>query len=437
MKAKQRNIIYASGVASQNILYNFMSMYIMFFFTDLLHIDAKAATFIIVAASIWDAVNDLMMGALVDNTKTKIGKFRPYILSGAVFIFLTTVLCFTFFNTKANVTVLISGAAYILWGMSYTVVDIPLWALSSSISNDKEEKNQMITMGKIGGTLGVVICVLLSIKVLDLFGGTSSIKAFTYTSILVGFIAFIGILLIGLFIKEGNVKISRVKLKDNIKVVTKNKVLINLLLCLFVINTIAGIRQAAQIYFTIYTWGSESYVTLLGAALVVGMVIGMAASPYLIKKYEKKLIMIYSSLFGAVVNFVPYININSAPLGLVSICFSFASLGVLSITSMAMLLDAIDYSEYLFGFRSEGIVFSLNTFATKLSAAFARLILGLTLVLINYESGQAISKTTVSAFSALMYLIPSLACILTIVILYKYKLDRNTMASVEEKLKRN
>ena len=430
MKARHRNLLYATGVASQNILYNFMSMYIMFFFTDLLNVKASAATFIIVAASIWDAINDLAMGAIIDNTKTRLGKFRPYILSGSVFIFLSTVLCFTFFNTPANVTVLISGFAYILWGMSYTVVDIPLWALTSAVSEDKEEKNQMITMGKIGGTLGVVISVLLSIKVLDIFGGINSIKAFFSTSIIVGLLAFIGILLVGIFIKETNVEITAVKLKDNIKVL--NKTLLRLLLCLFVVNIIASIRQAAQIYFTIYTWGNESFVTRLGAALVIGM----ALSPPLIKRFEKRSIMIVSSILGLIINFVPYININNPHLGLFSICLNFATVGVMSITSMAMLLDLIDYSHYLYGFRSEGIIFSLNTFSSKLSAAFSRLILGLTLVVINYENGQAITATTVNAFSALMYIVPSIACLLTIVILFRYKLDKKTMQEVESKLKK-
>ena len=426
------NSIYATGIAGQNILYNFMSMYILFFFTDLLHIPPQTATTIIFIASLWDAINDPLMGLLVDKTHTRIGKFRPYLIGGSIGIFVTTVLCFTFFDTAPQTTIFISSLCYILWGMSYTVSDIPIWALSSVVHKDTSKKNSMITMGKIGGTLGVVLCVLFSVQLLNAFGGTRTTSAFFYSAIIVGAIAGLGILGVGLFVKENMPKtIEKISIRQNIQTLTKNKSLILLLVALFVISLITGIRQAGQIYFTIYTWGNHSYVTRIGITLVVGMIFGMTITPKLIQKFEKKFVLILACAIGFVVTLLPYFDLKNIPLGLISFTLSFGTVGIMSITSMSMLLDTIDYSESLLGFRGEGIVFSLNTFATKLSAAFSRLLLGWCLVMMNYTENQPVTQTTITWFSALMYILPAIACLLTIGVIYRYKLDKKTMGEIQ------
>ncbi len=428
--------VYAFGIAGQNVLYNFMAMYIMFFFTDLLGIPSETATAIVVIATLWDAVNDPVMGLIVDKTKTKLGKFRPYLLGGAPLMFISTVLCFTYFGTEPAVTIAIAAVTYIAWGMSYTVSDIPLWAISSVVSDDTQEKNTMITVGKVAATLGAVICVLFSVTILDLFGGTREITAYFYTAILIGGISAIGIFAIGFFIKERvAVTQKKIAIKENIKTITKNRSLMLLLVSLFAINFINGIRQAGQIYFTTYTWGDEGYVTAIGAALVIGMVGGMLATPKLMQKFEKRNILIVSAIAGAVVNFLPYFSLQNVVLGLIAMGLSFASVGVMTLAGMSMLLDAIDYSEVLLGFRGEGIVFSLNTFVTKLSAAFARLILGVCLVLMNYVENQPVTNTTITWFSALVYIAPTVASVAVAAVIYRYDINKQSELNTQKLLK--
>lgn len=429
--------VYANGIAGQNILYNFMSMYIMFFFTDLLGIKSNLATIIVVVASFWDAINDPIMGLITDRTKTKFGKFKPYLVGSSVLVFITTVLCFSSFNTSPRTTVIIALVTYILWGMSYTVSDIPIWAISSVASDEPKERNTMIALGKIGGTIGVVLCVIFSVKLLGVFGGERSISAYFYAAMIVGGIAAISILLTGLFVKERIVPSDKkISMRENIKTVTSNKSLVFLLVSLFVMNLINSIRQASQLYFTVYTWGNADYVMSVGIALVVGMLIGMGITPKLIDKFEKKRVLMVACLFGAMVSIIPYIALDNVLLGLIALGISFATVGIMIITSTSMLLDAIDYSEWQLGFRGEGIVFSLNTFVTKLSGAFAKLILGLGLIAINYTDNQPITNSTITCFSALMYIVPAVCCILTIIPLFFYKIDNKMLIQVEQDLNR-
>ncbi len=427
--------VYATGIAGQNILYNFMSMYIMFFFTDLLGIKSSVATIIIVVASLWDAINDPLMGLISDKTNTKYGKFRPYLAVGSVLLFLTTILCFANFDVSPSATVAIAAVSYILWGMCYTISDIPIWALSSVATDEPLKRTKMISIGKIGGTLGVVICVLFSVKLLGLFGGERDINAYFYAALVVAGIAAIAILLTAVFVKEriepGEKKIS---MRENLKTVTQNKSLLFLIISLFVINLINSIRQVSQMYFTVYTWGSADYVTSIGISLVVGMIFGIGVAPKLIEKFEKKRIIIISSIIGAVVSVVPYVAIENVTVGLIFLGLSFVTVGIMTITSTSMLIDAIDYSEWKLGFRGEGIVFSLNTFVTKLSGAFAKLVLGVGLIAINYVENQPRTPMTIAYFNGLMYIVPAICCILTIIPLLFYKLDNEQNKKIATEL---
>lgn len=178
-------LTYTGSLLGQNMIYSFVAMYVMFFFTDLLRIPSETVTVIMVTASLWDAVNDILMGMLADMTKTRWGKFRPYLLIGPVVVAVATVLCFVNFGGSAAGTVAVAAVCYVLWGMSYTVYDIPIWAISSVSSRDPDEKNGMVTLGKIGGTVGTVIISVGSVALLNAFGGERSAGAYTAAALVV------------------------------------------------------------------------------------------------------------------------------------------------------------------------------------------------------------------------------------------------------------
>lgn len=429
--------IYGVGIAAQNILYNFMTMYMMFFFTDLLKIPSGTATIIVVVATVWDAINDPMMGMISDRTNTKIGKFRPYLIGGSVLILITTALAYSSFNLSTQGTVAVAAITYILWGMSFTISDIPIWAMSSVASDEPKERNKMISIGKIGGTLGVVICVLFSIQIINMFGGERSASAFFYTALIVGGIAALGILSVGLFVKERVAPPkNRIPFKENIKTVTKNKSLLLLIIILFLMNFVNSIRQVTQVYFTVYAWGDATLQTTIGISLVIGTLAGIIATPKLIERWDKKNIMIVAAIFNALFSVIAYINLQNITLGLISLGLSFVTIGVMIIASTSMLLDAVDYSEHKLGFRGDGIVFSLNTFVVKLGAAISKAVLGIGLILIHYVDEMAISKETIQMFSGLIYIVPAVVGLLMIIPLMFYKLDNKTMKEIESELKR-
>lgn len=432
----QEKIAYTGGLLGQNMLYNFMTMYIMFFFTDLLGIPAQSVTIIVVIASLWDAVNDPIMGMIADHTSTKWGKFKPYMMIGPILIGITTVLCYTNFGGSKIGTIAVGTLYYVLWGMSYTVCDIPIWAISSVVTSDSDQKNKMVTLGKIGGTVGTVIISVGSIMLLNAMGGERTLSAYTKSAILIAVVGCTLMIIAGLTLKE-RIRPAKevVPFKQNIHTITDNKPLLVLMISLLLINMVNNLRQASQVYFTLYVWGSASYVTQVGISLVIGMLLGMILSPKLIQIFDKKKIFITSCIFGGISSALPFIiDRSSITLGLIFLGISFAFTGITTIVSTSMLMDSIDYSEWKLGFRGEGIVFSINTFLNKLSATLSKGIIGVSMISMHYIKNMEMNSTVQTGFSIIMYIIPAVCFFLTIIPLIFYRMENDKLIEIREEL---
>lgn len=432
---KREKITYTGSLLGQNMIYSLMTMYVMFFFTDLLRIPSQSVTIIMVAASLWDAINDILMGMIADRTRTRIGKFRPYLLAGPVFIGIVTVLCFVSFGGSPAGTVAVAAVCYVLWGMTYTVYDIPIWAISSVSSRSADEKNSMVTLGRIGGTLGTVIVSVGSVSLLNAFGGERSAPAYTAVAAVIAGSGALLMLLSGFVLRERiEPPANGVPFRKNIHTILDNVPLKALMVTLLIMNMVNSIRQVAQMYFAVYVWGDSGYVTYIGLSLVLGMITGMAVSPALIRRYDKKLLYLIACIAGAVTSLLPYAFGVEPVVSLVILGFNFAFSGVTSITSTSMLMDSIDYAEYKLGFRGEGVVFSMNTFLTKLSATISKGILGVSMTLMGYQDNMEPNDTVMAGFSFIVLAVPAICFVLSMLPLAFYKLTPDKLTAIRNEL---
>ena len=171
-------------------------------------------------------------------------------------------------------------------------------------------------------------------------------------------------------------------------------------------------------------------------SLVLGMITGMAVSPMLIRRFDKKKIFIAACVAGAVSSFLPF-PLNAGPAaGLILLGVSFAFTGMTTISSTAMLMDAIDYSEYRLGFRGEGIVFSMNTFLNKLSSTFSKGLLGFAMTVTHYEDNMEPTAAVVTGFGAMVYVVPALCFLFAILPLLLYRLKPAQIEEIQRQLTR-
>lgn len=424
---KREKIFYLMGILGQNMIYNFMAMYMLFFFTDILSIPAATASLILVLATLWDAINDPIMGVIADHTNTRFGKFRPYLFFSSLPTGLFTILCFTNFRLSPNFTVVIMSTIYVLWGMIYTSTDIPIWALSSVSSSEQRDRNNLITLGKIGAMVGVVIVTVSSVPALKFFGGERKSISYTLAALLFGGTGSLMMFFLAFFSKERiKMRSKELSVKHNLSIVYRNKPLLLLLISLFTLNFSNSIRQSVQIYFAIYVWGDAGYATLFGLALVLGMGFGMALTPYLISKSNKKKVFVISCLWATVFSLLPYfIDYLNVPLGLISIMLDFFFVGIAMVSSTSMLVDTIDYGERKLGARCEGIVFSMNTFVTKLGGSASKLMLGAVMVSLLYVENMESTPLLKKGFSFVVYIIPALSFMICMLPMFFYHVEEN------------
>ncbi len=134
---------YGIGALGKDLAYAIVATYLMFYFTDVVGLNPAYVGTLFLVARLWDAVNDPMMGMIVDNTRTKWGKFRPWIMIGTIVNAVVIVFMFRKPDLEGTALYAYYSIMYILWGMTYTIMDIPYWSMLPSLSNDKEEREKI------------------------------------------------------------------------------------------------------------------------------------------------------------------------------------------------------------------------------------------------------------------------------------------------------
>jgi sugar (glycoside-pentoside-hexuronide) transporter len=406
-----QRLSYAGAAFGQNIIYTFTASYLMFFYTDILGISAAAAGLLFLATRTFDACNDPLMGFLADRTKTRFGKFRPYLMASPPFIALVTILCFI--APSGPHLLVYAFITYFLWGIAYTACDIPLWAIPSVLSRDQDQKTSAVAWSKIGGLCGQVSIVVGGILLLEFFGGQWEASAYVKTAMTLTIPGAALIMLSGVFLRE-HVKHEKVApFKAGFMTLLRNKRIFPLMLSFFLFNLTLGLRAGMQLYYATYVLGDASLMVFIGGAIVIGMAGGMIAAPFAIKRFGSlflfNLSCIASGLTSLVPQFTGYENLVQL---LIWIAISFVFMGVANITWPALLLDTIADSEKRTGLPLEGIFFSAQTFVLKLIASVSAGIAGISLTMLGYVERAVQTQRVIDGLHTLMFAFPAVLFLL-------------------------
>lgn len=423
---------YLVGMFGQNLIYNIISTGLYFYFQNVICLPAMALGWIMTIARIWDAINDLMMGTIVDKTRSKWGKCRPYLLFAPPIIGLITVLTFINGNyatadstAQKVVIVLWAGISYILWGMSFTVCDIPLWGITSLITEDENDRGKLLGLARIAagvGGIGVLV-VQIAQAASEIFKGkgmdssTASQYGFIVTVIIMTVIAVILFEFAGISTRE-KVQSSekRYTFKENFQIMFRNKPFRQIFisgvlrspiqLLMIVAMTLVTYYYANGNIMNILKYNEDGSLAgidvkiLIGLGsvalgLFVGQFVSMGITPVLTKKIEKKTLYNFYSIAGAVpfaLIFVFYkvsggdltSTFWSIIIGICMLCAS-AAFGGINVLQSVMIADCIDYEEYTNGVRTDGVFFSGQSFITKLSAGLATIISSAVYAAVGYS----------------------------------------------------
>ncbi|WP_353418503.1 melibiose:sodium transporter MelB [Staphylococcus delphini] len=419
------------GAFGKDIVVGFVNIYIMFYLTDILGISAAYVGTLFFIARIWDAINDPIMGMVIDNTRTRWGKFRPWILIGTLVNSIFFILLFTPFHFEGTSLYVYVSIIYILWGMTYTMMDVPYWSWLPNLTNNPVEREEISIIPRIfassanliNGTLGLTFIYFLG----TWFGqkeGDQIPGFFVYVLIL----TVIFIVTISLTVKNVNEAPTnvgegiKVRFKDIWRILFKNKELlayIGTILCFFLATQFLS---TTLLYYFNYVVKSKNLFALfnaLGFVEMFGLLIFPKVSKTITREKVYPLATVMIILGLLVLLFAGFIVPQSIYPVIIGTAFIKLSFGLIWGIITVSIADVIDYSEMKFGQRNESIITSTQTFLVKTAMAFSGFIIGWGLALFHYVPNVEQTTFTQNGIRFLMVGMPIIFIIISYLI-YKY-----------------
>ncbi len=421
METKQKlggkeKFAYGIGAVGKDMVYMLSASYILYYYQDILGVSAVAMGIILLVARVFDAFNDPIMGVLVAKTKTKWGKFRPWLLIGTITNAIMLVLMFSAPpSLSGSGLVAYAAVFYILWGVTYTMMDIPYWSMVPAFTEAGKERESMSALGRscagVGSAL-VSICTVMLVSALGhAFGNDANYELVGYrmVAIIVAvlFVIFITITCLG--IKEkSTTEMETVSVGEMFKALISNDQAMTMVISIVCINTALYITQNLLIYFFKYDFSGaelwEGHYTLFntcgGAFQILAM---MILFPVLRKAGLNTMKIFYTSFAMA---FLGYIFIlvytfviggNSVYVLLVPAFLIMAAIGMLNVIVTIFLANTCDYGELKNGRRDESVIFSMQTFVVKLASGLSAFIASIVLSITHISDSETITAVADSS----------------------------------------
>jgi sugar (glycoside-pentoside-hexuronide) transporter len=424
----QSRAIVAAGFG-QNAVLTIVTTFILVYLVQYARISVQGigvVTAIITAAKVLDAVSDPVVGSIIDRTNTRWGKLRPFILFSALPVAVLTTLLFTVPNTSEPLKLVFFGVCYLLWGIAYSACDVPLWGLIGSAFGDSTARTRVVSRVRAFGAIALGLATLgmpwlalaLSFSKTTTAGGWSR-------AVLIASVIGMGLYLLAFFfVRERKVAEAHARLSARQLFGTLFR---NTPLLLVLLGSILGfgrnIVQAGGALFAVIAYNNEGYFTLIGAAIILGIVIAAFLTPQLLKFTTSRLLAIWSSVAGAVLYLAMFLaGFQNLIAVVVFIFLTGLTLGIFLVVQATMIADAVDDVEKRTGVRNDGISFATLTFVSKLMAAGAVLVFGLFIVLAGYQDGVHVTAQMQQTVWISITIIPAISCLLSVVPFVFYRL---------------
>ncbi|MDD6527268.1 MAG: MFS transporter [Oscillospiraceae bacterium] len=465
---------YSIAALGQGLVYSCMSSYITDYYMNVLALDAMFVILLMLLARVWDAINDPLMGMIVDRHQTKRGRLRPYPVVTAIPIAILTILMFLpplgfDISQRTKGMYVYVAVVYVLWGMIYTSSDVPFWSMPNLMTPNPKERGRIISYGRTVGGVGSAVTVALPM-IVGYFTAKSSNPDVLKYAIMAISMSVIGMPLFSIssFKVKERISIPNATKRDPNEPSTLSRIFHCKPLMLVVISGILSfgryILQSAAPHVARYAGlyiGSkpttvEQYQSNISTvALViqvcaaVGMFGTMLLMPKLFKKFEYKTLMISSCLGGFVASVITLIVGWTTQNLLICIPFMIISsipLGVINVVSGAMVCDCLDYIEWKTGYRDTAVGSACQSFVNKLGNAFATVVIILMYMVVHIDVAamnskpEAIVETAMNmgdpqrfAMFALVSIVPGISLLLTAIPMFFYDIvgEKKEMITVE------
>ena len=425
MKWRQR-IGYGVSDLACNLIWQMISLYLLYFYTDIMHLNAASISLMFVVTRFVDGITDLLVGYLIDHTNTRWGKSRPYFLFGAIPFALFAFLCFNVPNFSASGKLVYAYITYFGLSLAYTLVNVPMASILPSLTNDAEERTALSTSRKFFAFLGATIVSSTALTLVAFFGNGSERQGF---KIVMGIFGIIGCLLF--FFTFFNVRelpihgSKSVSLKTVFRSLRQNKPWLIFALNILFMWTSFFIQSSALVYYFSVVVGEKSLSITVATIMSIVPMFANFFVPVLAKRFGKRNLYLLSSsiqLLGLII----IMFADKALCGI--LCGAFISAvgyGIKESIYFSMQADPVDYGEWKTGVNVSGSLSAINGFLGKVAQAISGGLAGALLAWGMYKPGEAVQTgQALFAIQAMYLYVPMILIICSIITMLFYKLDK-------------
>lgn len=430
---------YGIGALGKDMACGIVNTFLLVYFTDVVGLAPVFVGVLFLVARIFDAANDPMGGWIIDNTKSKMGKFRPWILIGTLTN--AVALVFLFYNPHipgAGLYIYFS-AVFILWDITYTFEDVGYWSMIPALAQSEEERNTVSTIPRIFAAIGNVTVgtfTLFAIKMIthvkpELEPTPEQRQTgFFWIAVAIAVIFIVTNVITVLFVKEKYVAPQEKKFKftEIFTTILHNDQLVIILIAMVLYTFAINLTSNLAIYYFRYDIGNEDLYGTFYMIAGAGQVLAMLLFPFIAKRVPRRKVFIVSATlpiagYAALYLIGRYMGTN-LPLLSVAGFVLFFGFGFSNVLTSVMLADAVDYGEYKLGYRSESIVFSMQPFMVKVAMGLSGLFTGVGLSLFGYVANQKQTEAALVGIRVLMFVLPIVLLMFSLFVYLKfYKLN--------------
>ncbi len=443
------------GAVGKDMVYALSASYVLYYYQDVLGLSAAFVGLILMIARIFDAVNDPFMGIVVAKTNTRWGRFRPWIFTGTVLNALILYFLFAAPDITGAPLMVWFSAMYILWGVTYTMMDIPYWSMIPAVTTDPRERENLSVVGRGCASVGNALVAVFTLMAVSALGGGNERTGFARLALIIAVLFVVAEMILFAAIKEKR-SVSETKsgtIREMIRALTQNDQAMVTVVTIILVNSAMYITMNLIIYFFKYDFGGENWVqsyTMFNMVGGLGQILGMTVLYPLIHKKLPNQTIFKTALLLSIAGYMIIMVMCLTGLGhnLIAICIPgmlvFCMSGILIVLTTVFLSGTVDYGEITTGRREESVIFSMQTFVVKAASGLSVFIAGLGISLIGLKGNtdqtavvaEIQSASTITGLRFLMTLLPAAGLIVAALVFIRYfKLTDERMNQIADQLK--
>ncbi|MGF7495891.1 MFS transporter [Lactococcus lactis] len=425
----RQRIGYGSADFACNLIWQMISLYLLYYYTDVAKLDGMQIASMFIICRLIDAITDLLFGYVIDKTSTRWGKSRPYFLWGAVPFAIFAFLTFSVPSSLSeSATLIYCYLTYTGLSIMYTVVNIPMASILPALTDDPQERTNLATTRQFFAFLGSTLISLLGLKLVSFFGNGNDAAGFKYTMFVFGVVGA-GVFVFTFFNVRELPNRGKIGQKLNLSsalVSLKNNGPWKIFAVNIIFMWIGYFLQAgALIFYYNSVVGSQNLSVVVATIMSLVPVISNLTVPFLARLYSKKNLFIIAAvvqIFGCVVIWLAHSNYFTIIIGAI---ISALGYGVKTSIYFSMQADPVDYGIWKTGIDTAGLQSAINGFLGKIAQAISGGLSGVLIAWGGYKGGELIQTDKALNSITIMYLfLPIILNAISVVVMLFYKLDK-------------